>query len=339
MFELLGNSINESVVALTPEEDAFMESFTDAECKYDDAEEAFLYLAMENEQNFNAILNAVAVQEMSYYVEHGEEMVYEAVDFKGFFETIKKAVLKAWEKIKAVFAKIFDTIEGWIRSDKKFLEKYEADIKKANGVEINFNGYDLDLSYDPIDEIASVVAEFEYAKVLKRAEDKEDIVNRVFKGIGSGVTDKASLVTHMKKKFGLDNKVTIKKFDAATTIENIKTARDSKKTAKAEYDVAKKTFKLMASECDAAAKFAIQEKGLTGDKEKSMNKAAGQFSKAMNTCISLTHTALNVAIKAIKVSNSQAKAMAQKAIQVKANGGKKSTNESAVIGGIEVNLI
>lgn len=347
MFELLGNSINESAVALTPEEDAFMESFTNAECNYDDAEEAFLYLAMENDQNFNAILNAVAVQEMSYYVEHGEEMVYEAVDFKGFFATIKKAVLRAWEKIKAVFKKVFDTIQSWILSDKKFLSKYEKDIMDAEGTPIEFKGYQVNLTYFPIAELKSVVKKYDnYRTLLFNGVDRDEIVKTIIGNAVSGATDKEGYVKGVKKKLGIADKVDIKSFDAASAVANIKNARDSKAMAKKSYDEAKKLFAYMASQCDRMA--TAHSKGVEKEDSKKLSVAAGNFSKVMNTCTSLAHTAMQLQIKAINIANRQAKAMAQKAISIKKKEGSttkgfatkvEELEESALLGGLEVDLI
>lgn len=335
MFELLGNvgGLMEST-RLTAEEDAFMESFDGYVCPYDDAEEAALYTAMESQQNFNNLMQAVALQEMNYYMTHGEEMVYEAVDFKGFFGKIKEVILKAWEKIKGIFKKVFDTINGWIRTDANYIKKYEKDMKEADGTPIDFNGYAVNLDFNPFDYIADGAHESKFD--LKMSEkDADDLEKDLIRGISdSQAENKEEYLKWVKKEFGINDKITIKKYNANLCIEEIRDAKLSKKTAKDSYNGCKKLWSTLAKGCDVAADLAIKElrktDGSSKEKEKEINKAAAIFSKKCNMINNLGHSALGINNKAIRIAHNQAKSMTAKAIAVKKkeDKDKKSTNES-----------
>lgn len=339
MFELLGNvgGLMEST-RLTAEEDAFMESFDGYICPYDDADEATLYAAMESQQNFNNLMQAVALQEMNYYMTHGEEMVYEAVDFKGFFGKIKEVILKAWEKIKGIFKKVFDTINGWIRTDANYIKKYEKDMKEADDTPIDFNGYAVNLKFSPFDYILDGVdsIELDIGKGNVNVEKDDDKIESAFIKIISNdhAKNKEEYLNWVKKEFGIDTKITINKYDANLCITEIRDAKISKKIAKESYDSCKRLWSGLAKSCDVARDMAIKELRQAGDsskeKEKNITTAAGIFSKKCNMVNRLSHSALNINTKAIKIAHDQAKSMTAKAIAVKKKekAEKKSSNES-----------
>lgn len=348
MFELLGNvgGLMESA-RLTAEEDAFMESFDGYDCPYDDADEATLYAAMESQQNFNNLMQAVALQEMNYYMTHGEEMVYEAVDFKGFFGKIKAIILKAWEKIKGIFKKIFGTIDGWVRSDSGYIKKYEKDMKNADGVTIDFKGYPVNLAFttDIYKELANGSSEItkEFEKNSKEVNNTQRMVKdeskfheKLIKSISNNkAKTKDEYINWVKEGLKIKDKMTINKYDAGLCIDEIKNAKIAKKIAKDSYDACKSFWNLLARQCDIAADTAIAElhdsKSDTSEKEKKINAAAGTFTKGCNMVNSLGQSALNVNIKAIKIAHDQAKAMTVKALAKKKDNDKdkkKSSNES-----------
>lgn len=343
MFELLGNVVTES--ALSDEDNAFMESYsTGWECNYSDACDALLYTAMESEQNFNAIMQATMVQEASYFMEHGTEMVYEAVDFKAFFGKIKAAVLKAWEKVKAIFKKVFDTIAGWVTSDKSYISRNSDDMKKANGTKIDFEGYNI-THYNLIDDIISVVGDYEYEEILTKSKvSDESIQKTILKDIAKCST-REKYLEYAEKQLGLNKKVTIKTYNADACIEEIKSAKKSKEAANKDYDYAKKLFASLSASCDKAAREpqtlkTNDDKDMFTDKEKtSITAAAGEFSKAMGFFTSLANSALNLEIKAINVAHDQAKKMTSKALAEYNKKDKKAKNESCLYGVDSVELI
>lgn len=350
MFELLGNVVTES--ALSYEDNAFMESYsTGWECNYSDACDALLYTAMESEQNFNAIMQATMVQEASYFMEHGTEMIYEAADFKAFFGKIKAAVLKAWEKIKAIFKKVFDTIASWVSSDKSYISRNSDDMKKANGTKIDFEGYNI-THYNLIIEIVDKVDDYDdLTKILTRKKVSDESIQKdILKDIAKCST-REKYLEYAEKKLGLDKKVTIKTYNADACIEEIKTAKKSKEAANKDYDYAKKLFAAMTALCDKLAREAQTvkakdkdgndtDKDMFTDKEKtSITAAAGEFSKAIGFFTSLANSALNLEIKAINVAHDQAKKMTTKALAEYNKKDKKAKNESFFYGVDSVELI
>ena len=66
--------------------------------------DAYFRITLENVQNYNNIMNTVAVAEMAYMEKNGATApVYEAADVKKFGQTIVKYVQSAWSKIKGLF--------------------------------------------------------------------------------------------------------------------------------------------------------------------------------------------------------------------------------------------
>lgn len=357
MFELFGSEfLNESSSSfvLTEAQNAFMESCDDGVCNFSDAEDALLYLAMENQQNFNDIMTRTAIQEMQYYVEHGEEMVYEAVNIKGFFNKIKEALVKAWTKIKAVFKKVLETISNWTRSDAEYIDKNEDKMRKATGTKINFEGYDINLSYNPFEglaeasnEVDNVVADMASSVKIKNKNGLTDdqVANEMIKGIKTEDAVKKCLgkirafetqkdakdmtadkyVEYVKKMYGLDKKKTIKTYDAAKCIDAIKNAKEYKKKINEDYDLCKKLFAMMISGCDKEAR-ELSKSGEASDRVAS--KGASVCSQVYNKLSTLAHSAQQIGIKAVNVAHSQAKAMTSKAISAARKAG--TMNESAL---------
>lgn len=84
----------------------------------------------ESEANYNKIMEAIGVSELSYYEEHGSEIVYEAEGFAGFIESAKKFFQNIWEKIKGIFHKFFAWLSSLTKDSKDFAKKYEAEARK-----------------------------------------------------------------------------------------------------------------------------------------------------------------------------------------------------------------
>lgn len=136
-------------------------------------DEAYYRITLENVQNFNNIINTVAVAEMaSMQKNNTNEPVYEASDIKSFGSTIVGALKKAWEKIKGLFAKAITYITTL--SEKSLINKYKEAVKdgKINPrahVTVK-NGVILD------DSVAgSGVAMKLYMEIRKATKELEDI--------------------------------------------------------------------------------------------------------------------------------------------------------------------
>ena len=53
-------------------------------------EELSLAMIAESEQNYNAIMKAIAINEVNYFAENGQEIIYEAGGISGMFAKIKE---------------------------------------------------------------------------------------------------------------------------------------------------------------------------------------------------------------------------------------------------------
>ena len=72
--------------------DEELNEFGVIEC-VDEPEVACYRIALENEQNYNKIMNAFMMKEFSVLESTGEEMVYEAADVKKFFDLVKEVFI------------------------------------------------------------------------------------------------------------------------------------------------------------------------------------------------------------------------------------------------------
>ena len=100
--------------------------------KFDESEsiiESSLVSIMEANEDWNSIINEMAAKEYAVLESTGEEMVYEAVDVRGFFSKIVDWFKKLWAKIAGLFQKFLQAIQTKVSSDKAFIEKYETAIK------------------------------------------------------------------------------------------------------------------------------------------------------------------------------------------------------------------
>lgn len=221
---------------LTDEDKAFFESCEGIECE-DGIDLAFPRLAMENAENFYNIALAVTVEEANDIVgayqkamnEGGEvEVVTEAGKFKSVLDKIKAAVKKAWEKIKGVFAKVFNKIKSWAGDDEKFVEKYKPIVSKFAG-SVKFKGYNY--NFDALADTPESWAKDAHNLLNKKINDEiaKAISNKVTaakqqKGDNATITDndKYNVKIEAYEKYGSD----LVGYLRATTLEQGKTLSD-----------------------------------------------------------------------------------------------------------------
>lgn len=80
----------------------------------------------ETEMNWNAIMEAAAETEMSYFAQTGEEYVY--TEGSGLGTSIANFFKKIWEKIKSLFKKFMVMLGSLVNNDKDFVKKHRATI-------------------------------------------------------------------------------------------------------------------------------------------------------------------------------------------------------------------
>lgn len=90
--------------------------------------EAAYKLSAENEMNWNAIMESVAMAEMEEMSSSGSD--YSVVAEAGFFESVVAFFKKVWEKIKSLFKKFMVMIGSLVGKDKDFAKKHGDTIRK-----------------------------------------------------------------------------------------------------------------------------------------------------------------------------------------------------------------
>ena len=104
----------------------------------------------ENTINFNAIMEACAIEEFCAFEESGVEVLEEA-SVSGFFTAALNFFKKVWEKIQSIFKKVAMQFASWSKNDKEFYNKYKKEILKVqtaglngfNDVEVKVYKYDV----------------------------------------------------------------------------------------------------------------------------------------------------------------------------------------------------
>lgn len=130
----------------------------------------------ENNENFNTIMQGIALTELSYVAEHGQELIYESVDFKAIGNAVITALKKLWAKICGIADAIVAKFNSWLKDDKKFYDKYKKKIEsgksnipngfKARGWKFNESNISADM---PESDMAKNISAF------------ADIINAGFK--------------------------------------------------------------------------------------------------------------------------------------------------------------
>lgn len=122
----------------------------------DDAEaivdESFIAIA-ESEVNFNKLMMAVGIHEVTEAAA-GREIIYEAVDIKGYLKRAKDAVVSFFKKVWQVLQRFAANIASTFRTNKGFAEKYGDKI--TSGYKIySKDGKKLKMySYEGLDRVA-----------------------------------------------------------------------------------------------------------------------------------------------------------------------------------------
>lgn len=119
-FDFENSSIDPEINAITLES---VEAFTGDPFEY------MVAAVYENELNFERIDRCMILNEYSYLLENGQEMVFEAGKLKGFFETAKNAIVSLFKKIVQFFKVVGSKIADLFKSSEAFADKYEPIFK------------------------------------------------------------------------------------------------------------------------------------------------------------------------------------------------------------------
>lgn len=339
-----------------PKEDVELESIMGEmddlaiiECEEDDPFSAFLRVTCENTVNFNNIRNAIAMDELHYLKENGEELMMEAETedgksrIKKIFTAIQNAIDKAFQKITGIVKAIITKFDSWIDTDKGFIKHNEKAIAKLTGNEtIKMKGYKFDNSKLADTSIFNKIEGFRSVAGVKGivnsvlSKDAIDEYNKnkdsVAKNIYAHVCGKecASSQEFAKAMFnyfrdGGEKVEFTKPLDISMLRTNISTIKGTKDGVKKAYDGAKKF--LAGLKKDARQ---IETKVMTDgkkDKEKSamMSSYINIYTRIINQVTTINVIVMQEQVKAIAQRNRMFKAMLVAAIN--ASGKSTSSNK------------
>lgn len=315
----------ESYSDLDAEIQAEMDATGIIEC-VDDPEVACYRIALENEQNYNMIMNTFMMHEYSVLESTGQEMIYEAEESKSFFQNVKKWVENFWKKVKGVFKKVMDVLGSLVLSNKKFVQMYEGKTMSKPAKDKKFKGYDFPSNLGTIakyDTIATVVtSEVEVDKISSITKDQvEDYVhtfNTNFDAIknkmrgyacGGGTVVADNFKSKLQTAFYGGEKKEIALGEFSTLIADLKDAKDSKKAAKDAYKTAEKSVKTLLKQVKQAENNIIKSKKLKAGGDPGM-KVAKCMSQAINASLSIMSQAMSVQNGAILAKARQDRAQA-----------------------------
>lgn len=307
----------------------------------------------ESEANWNAIMKRVAMTELNYFAENGEEMVYTEATTGGFLTKAKEFFLNIWHKIQALFKRFAVMVGSWTKSDKDFVSKYKTDIAlrlKNIPSDHEFKGFNY-----TVDEVKKLIK----ADMIASAGSKVGITGLsasatkdTFKGAPADNYEYSDKMEELRAEFlGKTGKMEQSEFsselykllrngedskiDIALTADKVNTAMTELQTSKDVKKAAQDSYKVVSKAFDEVIK-ALDKLNIVVAKEMPTSGSTAETTNALtniNRAVSISRGAaglvqtMNAAyLTALKDWSRQ-----NKAICVKVMGFKNSTNEGASI--------
>lgn len=307
----------------------------------DPVEEAYMIM-YESEYNYNKLLEAIGMRELSEAV-RGREFVLEAVDIKSFFGKIKKFIVDMFSRITKAFKNALGKLHSMVMNDRKFEAKYGNKItqgeKEYKGEKIDIYKFDKPLEFKSSGNENNSKAGFDHALDLMesgtfRMEDFTEDKNanwsnkntiKVFTGLDTdgNIGELSKLLTDYY--FGEKDKAPGSSF-SANVIRGILSSDKEVKSLNSAYDTIKKSYKQALANLDSAEKAAMKaESTETGRNHISM--IANWYAQRIRFEQNIRNIQNTVLIKAASAKRKQARKLAS--VYIKAAGG--YANESAHI--------
>ena len=309
----------------------------------------------ESTEDWNNMMKAIALTELSYVAETGQELIYEAVDFVAIKDKVVGWLKKLWAKIKGIANAAMAKFKSFGKDDEGFISKYnqyfsEGYKKIPDG--FSYKGYKFD---DEVIKGAVSIIQRESGEkkrtAISTSKATDNFKDEFFKGmvddyrgklVGENRKVSSSEFTKVLNKYlrGSESKVYLNKSNIdvnklVSHVSGCKTAIDDAKeaesTLKDDIDTAIDTVEEVASRfSDEATK-----DGISPD-EAGKNRTASSFftkySDYLKQIEQVNASWFSTYISVLKDRNRQSKALLVKLVSY-ANGvgGKKSTNEAASI--------
>lgn len=305
----------EEEVTITDEE---LNAFGVIEC-VDEPEVACYRIALENEQNYNRIMNAFMQKEFSVLESTGVEMVYEAANVENFFKLVKETIARWWAKIQGVIKKVMDEIAVRTNANANFVRKYK-DKEFSTPKSIDFKGYKFTNFVPNYHKIAGIVSATVNENIITNATEKQateflekfkgdfDKAKNQMRGAACGASEVSADDFDKKLKealFGSTDKVIMDVKPFKELLNDINNANWIKKSAKDTYKSAQDSVKELQKRVKMA------ESSLRkADKKDAGMKVAKCLSEAINASLTIMSKTMSMDTKAMIVKAAQDRAMA-----------------------------
>lgn len=300
--------------------------------------EAGLQIAYETAVNQHNLMKAIGIQELAALEETGEEIVYEAVNVKGIIDKMKAAIMKLWNKIKALVAKFAAKFQSFGGDDKKFINRYKKQILMGSTKGLEVKGYNFTTDALTVSDAVSKGLSTDAAKAAKDVMggatgtkvNKDDFEDKMRGAIlGKGSLDASEFSKELKAVYrsGEDSPQTLENINKGEIVAFLSSGTDkSIKAIKADLTTQEKEYNNAIKKLNDLEKKLLKEKPADGDKYAAASEGLANISDAnqvFTTGMSLIQLVHSARMKAFNDKRHQCKSICSKII-----GRKEPKNES-----------
>ena len=109
---------------------------------YENFEEMAFNNILTMEENYNHVMEAIALHELGSLENTKSLAVYTEASIDGFVMAVKKFLLRIWDAISGLFKSFVQFMDKYTKSDKEFVKKYKSKVMaKTLDDKFSFNGY------------------------------------------------------------------------------------------------------------------------------------------------------------------------------------------------------
>jgi hypothetical protein len=141
----------------------------------------------ESTEDWNRMMRAIALTELSYVAEAGQELIYESVDIEAIKNKVVKWFQNLWAKIQGIAKTALAKFASFGKNDESFIDKYSKDIYTGEDNipdGFSFKGYKFHENLKSLsDDVKS-----EYEKITNRVPNKIKVVSGYKKSADSSTT-------------------------------------------------------------------------------------------------------------------------------------------------------
>ena len=300
--------------------------------------EAGLQIAYETAVNQHNLMKAIGIQELAALEETGEEIVYEAVNVKGIIDKMKAAIMKLWNKIKALVAKFAAKFQSFGGDDKKFINRYKKQILMGSAKGLEVKGYNFTTDALTVSDAVSKGLNTDAAKAAKAVMggatgtkvNKDDFEDKMRGAIlGKGSLDASEFSKELKAVYrsGEDSPQTLENINKGELVAFLSSGTDkSIKAIKADLTTQEKEYNNAIKKLNDLEKKLLKEKPADGSKYAAASEGLANISDAnqvFTTGMSLIQLVHSARMKAFNDKRHQCKSICSKII-----GRKEPKNES-----------